>query len=97
MLFQIGNPFLQSLPVFLAKILLRHAAVIFQSPHRSYQNCGIRFQPADAAFNIEKFLRAEIRAKSRFRHDIIRHLQSRFRRPYGIAAMRDICKRPSVY
>ena len=59
---QIGQTFGNRAGVLYRQIFARHAAMEFQCPHRCDDHCGSGLKTGLAAFDIEKFLGAEVGA-----------------------------------
>ena len=95
-LFQIAGAAHDGIDVFLCKFCFRHAAMHLERPHRGDQHHRGGLQAAHAAFNVQKLFRAEVRAKSGFRHRIIGQLQAHAGRRQAVAAVGDVRKRTAV-
>ena len=96
MLQKIFRAFFKCVKIFRTQLRLRHAAVIFQRAHRRDNNHAVRLQAAEPAFNVHKFLRAQIRAETRLGDRVVAELHRKPRRLYAVAAVRNIRKRSSV-
>ena len=94
--FQIDEPFIQRFQILCAQVLHVNAAMGFQRPHGRNQHHGIRLNPGFAAFDVDEFFRAQIRAKTRLGDDNIGQFQRRLRGDHRIAAMGDIGERPAM-
>ena len=90
MLEQIGQSALQRLQVLLAQFILRHAAVVLQRLYRGHNDHGGGRQARIAALDVQKLLRAQVRAEARLRHHIIAQLQGGIRGRDRIAAVGNI-------
>ena len=71
---QIGKSSLKRLEIFAPQFAFGHASVHFQRPDGRYDDDGGRNEPCEAAFDIQKFFRAEIGAESRFGHSVVSKL-----------------------
>ncbi|MCY1298205.1 hypothetical protein D9M70_476790 [compost metagenome] len=87
---EVGTALAQGLQVFLAEIVLLHAAIHLDRSDGGDDHRGIGLQPRLAALDVEEFFCTEIGAEAGFRHDIVGELQRRRRRDHRIAAMRDV-------
>ena len=70
--------------------------MIFQRAYGRNDHARVGPQSRFAAFDVDEFFRAEIRAETRFGHYIIAQLQRCLRRDHGVAAVGDIGERPAV-
>ena len=93
---EICKPLFQCLHIHLVQFALRHASVHLQSAHRCHDDHRIGMNARKAAFDVQKLLRAQIRAEACLRHHIIREFQRKFRRHDAVAAMRDIREGPAM-
>ena len=73
-----------------------HAAVKLQSAHGRDDDRRGRTQARLAAFDVDEFLRAQICAEARLRHDVVAKLERRARCDHRVAAVRDIGERSAV-
>ncbi len=78
------------------QIFFGDAAVILECADRNDQNDGIRLQAGQPALDIHEFLCAQIGAEAGLRDDIIRRFERQPGRTDGVAAVRNVGKRPAV-
>ena len=96
MLQQIGKSLLQRLQILCVQLVLGHTAVVFQGPDRSHHHDGRRRQAGHAALDVQKLLRAQVRAEARLGDGIVTELEGHPGGHDGVAAVGDVCKRPTV-
>ena len=83
--------------VFPCQRILLHAAVHLQRANRGHDHHRVGTQTRHAALDVQKLLRAQIGAKTGFRHGIVRQTHRHTRGKHTVAAVRDIGKRPAVH
>ena len=93
---KVGKSRFQRLQVLLGERVFGQFAVHFERAHRGDHHCGGGFQTRDAAFDVEEFLRAEVRAEARLGDHIVAELQRRARCDDGIAPVRNVRERSAV-
>jgi len=93
---QIRHTFFQCGYVFRFQVLFIRSAVHLESTHSRDYNYGIRLYICLSAFDVQKLLRSEICAETRFCNHVIAKIKCRFGCNHAIAAVRNVCKRTAV-
>ncbi len=93
----VGKAGTEGVQIFLVQLGYRDAAVVFKRPSCDDEDGGGRGEARFPAFDIEKFLRAQIGSKPGFRHDEISQLQSQAGADDAAAAVGDVGKRTAVH
>ena len=96
MLEQVGQAPFQGGQVLLVQVGLGHAAVVFQRPDGGDNHHGAGGQARQAAFDVQKLLRPQIRAEARLGDGVIRQPQGHLRGHDGIAPVGDVGEGPAV-
>ena len=82
--------------VGLAELGDLHAAVILQRANGGDEHRKVRNQPRLPAFDIQEFLRAQVRAEPGFGHRKIGEAQAELGGRDAVAAVRDVAERPAM-
>ncbi len=96
MLEKVGQALFQRLQIFRPQLPLGHAAVILQCLHRGHDDHRAGVHPRRPALDIQKLLRAQVRAEARLRHHVVRQLEGGVGGGHGVAAVGDIGEGPAV-
>ena len=93
---EVSQSFLERFEVLLRQVLARNTAVEFQRSNRRYQNRGRGAKTRRAAFDIDKFLSAQVRTKACFGDNIVGQSKARCCRNNAVTAVRDVGERTTV-
>ena len=93
---QIGQTLFQSIQILRVQLGLGHTAVVLQRAHGGHDDHGVRAQPRQTALDVQKLLRAQVRAEAGLGDDIVAQLERHTRGGDGVAAVGDVGKRAAV-
>ncbi len=96
MFFEIFNSFFKYGNIGNMEFRNRNSSIVFDRIERRNQYNSIRLNISNSTFDIQKFFCSQVRTKSRFRHNKIRQLLTKFGCNDAITTMCNICKRTTM-
>ena len=94
---QVRHAAAQRAEILRAEFIQRQTAVHFQRAHRRHHDGGVRPQPGEPALDVQKLLRAEIRAEAGLRHGVVAAVHGHACGEHAVAPVRDVGKRPAMH
>ena len=93
---QVRKTFFQSFQIFFGHVCFRHAAVVFQSFDRSYDDNCVWLKFSKTAFDIQEFLSTQVSAETSLCYYIIAKVHSHLCSNYRVTAVCDVRERTAV-